>query len=67
MKKKKSGKKNKQRGNHKILDEPAELKKAPHTFVIHRGLSCKIPSNVVKQLLTDSQLNLRSIHADTES
>lgn len=42
MKKKKT-KKNKQRGQTKILDEPIELKKAPHTFVIHRGLSCKHP------------------------
>lgn len=39
MKKKKGGKK-KPRGNPKIEDEPAELKKAPHTYVIHRGLSC---------------------------
>lgn len=40
MKKKKT-KRNKQRVNNKVLDEPAELKKSPHTFVIHRGLSCK--------------------------
>ncbi|CRK88227.1 CLUMA_CG002008, isoform A [Clunio marinus] len=39
MKKRKT-KKNKQRGNNKIVDEPIELKNAPHTFVIHRGLSC---------------------------
>lgn len=41
MKKKKTSKKNKHRGQSKVLDEPIELKKAPHTFVIHRGLSCK--------------------------
>jgi hypothetical protein len=26
----------------KTQDEPVELKKSPHTFVIHRGLSCKL-------------------------
>lgn len=28
--------------NNKTHDEPVELKKSPHTFVIHRGLSCKL-------------------------
>lgn len=40
MKKKKSGR-NKQRTANKAVDEPNEIKKAPHTYVIHRGLSCK--------------------------
>lgn len=38
MKKKKSSRKNK---TEKTTEEPTELKKAPHTYVIHRGLSCK--------------------------
>lgn len=25
----------------KTFEEPAEVKKAPHTFIIHRGLSCE--------------------------
>ncbi|CAO1431401.1 unnamed protein product [Diamesa serratosioi] len=37
MKKKKSSRKNK---TEKTTEEPTELKKAPHTYVIHRGLSC---------------------------
>ena len=40
MKKKKSGR-NKQRTANKAIEEPNEIKKAPHTYVIHRGLSCK--------------------------
>jgi hypothetical protein len=41
MKKKKS-KRSKQKSHDKVEDEPIELKKAPHTFVIHRGLACKL-------------------------
>lgn len=44
MKKTKTTKKsrrNKAKQDKKVFDEPQELKKAPHTYVIHRGLSCK--------------------------
>lgn len=42
MVKTKKTRKNKQKKDIKVLDEPQELKKAPHTFVIHRGLSCNL-------------------------
>ncbi|CAG9806980.1 unnamed protein product [Chironomus riparius] len=38
--KNKKGKKNKPQKTPKTFDEPLDLKNAPHTFVIHRGLSC---------------------------
>lgn len=62
MKKKKTNKKNKRR-SVKQLDEPLELKKAPHTFVIHRAIkSCKLKAFLVVQIL--QQPDFRSIPHD---
>lgn len=42
----KKGKKKGPQKTPKTFDEPYDLKKAPHTFVIHRGLSCPYMVNL---------------------